>query len=99
MPGHLDGSLAGFSTDPGVSGGSERITRQAGVDQIRSTRLLAVCGDVGPGVRELGEPGVGVFPGREEVRIGLDGSIAITRPFTGECDAVEGESGMRPLGE
>jgi len=67
---------------------------------LRIGRLVPrviVCSHVGAGMCDLREPGVGVLPGGQEVRIGFDGSFGIARLFTGERDAVESESGMWTL--
>src|SRR5262245_26906487 len=79
--------------------GSGRMTHQPEVDRPGLRDLLTMRRHVCAGMRELGKPGAGVLPGSQELRIRFDGSFAIARPFIGECDAIEGESGMWPLGE
>src|SRR6185369_3052893 len=61
--------------------------------------LPAVFGYVVPGMRDLGKPGVGSAPGGQKLRIAFDGSRAIAGLFTGQRDAIKGESGMRTLPE
>ena len=61
--------------------------------------LLAMCGQVGAGMRDLGHIGIRILPCHEEILIAFTGSLVIPRFFTGECNAIKGKSGMRTLNE
>ena len=50
-------------------------------------------------MRDLGQLGVGVLPGGEELLIHSGGNLVSAGLFTGECDPIKSKSGMRTVHE